>query len=492
MATRKEQLTAVEFARRRVLGAVLRPGAANPDEATPRPARTLFAAFVVVTVALGVATVVGFMSPKPPPEDWRQGLIKDGAGTSYVLLAGRLHQVANQTSAKLILGSQAKTSTQSEKTLGDLKANQGPVVGLPDLPDPLPKPADLDLKGWSACATPAGKTVVEVGYPPAAGALSGAASLLVQDDAGQQWVVSNGLKYKVFDHATVTAAFHAQSVRPRHVPAPWLGGLATGDPLGVPTISGKFGTAITHPAPAGFNRVGMYGRSTATDGTPVYYLVSVAGLATVSPTMYELYQHEPRLASYKFTEQTLPPGRITPDMLAVSSETLVWPVEPPTFSPAAQNPQDPASAVLCAAFDGSFDQQGHPHLTISVSSALPHPPTPATALAAIQPGHAALVRDSGSDAATATCHLLTDAGLRYQLVGNAAAKLGYEGVACAEVPAVWLRLIPAGPALDPARAAEAVQTANPTAASTSAPLTTTGQTSTSGPPPTLPIQPGSS
>jgi hypothetical protein len=90
-----------------------------------------------------------------------------------------------------------------------------------------------------------------------------------------------------------------------------------------------------------------------------------------------------------------------------------------------------------------------------VTPALPHPAPPMTQVLVL-PGHAALIRDSGSDAATATCHLLTDSGIRYQLVGAAAAQLGYEGVACTEVPGDWLRLIPAGPALDPVRAREPV------------------------------------
>jgi type VII secretion protein EccB len=456
MATRKEQLTAVEFARRRVLGAVLRPGAANPDEAAPRPVRTMFGALVVAIVALGAATAAGFLNPKAT-DDWREGVIKDGSGTTYVVIAGRLHQVANQTSAQLIVGSAAGTSTQSEKTLRDLKRNQGPVVGLADVPDPLPKPADLDLRDWSACVTGAGRTVVEVGYPAGApqGALTGSAALLAQDDAGQQWVVAGGMKYKILDRASVVTAFHAKTVKPRHVPTDWLGGLAAGDPLGVPTLTGKFGAVTAHPAPATFNRVGMFGTSTATDGSPVYYLVSGDGLVTVSPTMYELYQREPRLPADRFTAQVLPPGTVTPDMLAPAPETLTWPIDPPTFAAPTQDPQNPAAAVLCATFDGSFDQQGHPHVTLSVTPALPHPAPPMTQVLVL-PGHAALIRDSGSDAATATCHLLTDSGIRYQLVGAAAAQLGYEGVACTEVPGDWLRLIPAGPALDPVRAREPV------------------------------------
>src|SRR5512139_2480516 len=122
MATRKEQLAAVEFARRRVLGAVVRPGEANPDEAAPRPGRTMFGALAAVAVALGATAAVGFLAPKHA-DDWRNGLIEDSAGTSYVMLAGRLHQVANQTSAKLILGPAAATATESEQTLGDLKRN---------------------------------------------------------------------------------------------------------------------------------------------------------------------------------------------------------------------------------------------------------------------------------------------------------------------------------------------------------------------------------
>jgi type VII secretion protein EccB len=459
MATRKDQLAAVEFARRRVLGAVLRPDAANPDEAAPRPGRTLFGAAVVAIVALGVAAVVGFMNPKPQ-DDWRKGLISDGAGTSYVVVGGRLHQVANTTSARLILGPDLKASVQSDKALAPLKRDQGPAVGIPNIPETPPKPADVALRDWSLCATASGRTVVEVGYPAVdSGVLTGASALLAQDDAGQQWVVADGMKFKVLDRPTVVATFNAQAVKPRRVPAQWLAGLATGDPLGVPTISGRFGTYTGHSAPAGLNRVGMFGKSVAADGSPVYYLVSGSGLAAVSPTMYELYRHDPRLASAKFTETQLAPDKVTPDMLATAPETLTWPAEPPKFSAASQDAGSPASSVLCAAFDGSYDQQGRPNVTVSVSPAPPSPLPDDAATVSVLAGHGAIVRESGSDPATATCFLLTDAGIRYQLVGTAATQLGYDGDASVEVPAAWLGMVPTGPALDPAKAAQPVAAA---------------------------------
>src|SRR5947208_126467 len=101
MATRKEQLTATEFSRRRVLGAVLRPTAGGVAEGVPRPFRAYFVAVIVVVIALGVAAVVGYMNPKSK-DAWQRGLIADGSGTQYVMLGGRLHPVANTTSARLL------------------------------------------------------------------------------------------------------------------------------------------------------------------------------------------------------------------------------------------------------------------------------------------------------------------------------------------------------------------------------------------------------
>ena len=103
MATRKEQLTAAEFSRRRVLGALLRPSADGVGEGAPRPFRTMFVALIVVVIALGVAGAVGYVNPRPKL-GWQKDLIADGSGTQYVMLDGRLHPVLNSVSARLMLG----------------------------------------------------------------------------------------------------------------------------------------------------------------------------------------------------------------------------------------------------------------------------------------------------------------------------------------------------------------------------------------------------
>jgi hypothetical protein len=164
MATRKEQLTAAEFSRRRVIGALLRPGADGVGEGAPRPFRTLFVATIVVVIALGAAGVVGYLHPRSE-DAWQKDLIADGSGTQYVMLNGRLHPVLNATSAQLMLGPTPKVAQPKPVQLAPYLQHAGPVVGLTQVPGLLPAPADLDLKDWSACVTPDGKTVIEVGFP---------------------------------------------------------------------------------------------------------------------------------------------------------------------------------------------------------------------------------------------------------------------------------------------------------------------------------------
>jgi hypothetical protein len=65
-----------------------------------------------------------------------------------------------------------------------------------------------------------------------------------------------------------------------------------------------------------------------------------------------------------------------------------------------------------------------------------------------------MVRVSGSDPASAPVYLLVDTGFRYELVGAAALRLGYDGIASCEVPSPWLRLVPIGTALDPNKAGQ--------------------------------------
>jgi type VII secretion protein EccB len=431
----------------------------------PRPFRTTFVAGIVVVIALGVAGVVGYLHPKPKLA-WQKDLIADGSGTQYVMLDGRLHPVLNSTSAQLMLGPVPKVSQPKPSQLAPYLQHVGPAVGLPKVPGAVPAAADMDLKDWSACVTPADKTVVEVGFPVggpgAPGVLSGPDALLVQDESGQQWVVEDGLKYRIGDRASVAAAFGTGAVKARRVPAAWLGGLSAGDVLGVPTISGRYGGPDPRPAPADFNRIGMFGRTLGADGTvAVYYLVTGDGIAAVTPTMYDLYRRDPRLEQFKFTEATLPAGMVTSDMLVTTSasQTLSWPAVPPRFSAASQN-AGATAAVLCATFSGVFDQQGHAHMEVAVRSSLPQSPGTGSESVVVRSGHGTIVRESGSDPATAPDYLVTDTGFRYELVGVAAVRLGYDGVASCEVPSQWLRLVPLGSALDPSKARQLAQSSS--------------------------------
>jgi hypothetical protein len=175
--------------------------------------------------------------------------------------------------------------------------------------------------------------------------------------------------------------------------------------------------------------------------------------------MYELYERDPRLAEFKFTETVLPPGKVTPDMMVTTaaSQTLSWPATPPRFSAALQDADGAGTSVLCATFAGTFDQQGRAHEEVAVRGALPAPVGATANAAVVRAGHGVIVRESGSDPATAPEYLLTDTGLRYELVGTAPLRLGYDAIASCEVPAEWLRMVPVGTALDPSKAAQPVE-----------------------------------
>jgi type VII secretion protein EccB len=442
---------------------MLNPYAPNPDESAPRPVRTVVGSTAVAAVALGIVAVVGMFRPTAP-DGWRRDLITDGEGTRYVILDGRLHPVLNLASAKLILGKDFKKADVPDSTLESLRQSVGPAVGIPGAPEKLPRAADLDAKSWSLCSTmssgpgAAGKTVIEIGYPPSSGILATPQALLVQDEAGQQYVITGGVKYRVQDR-NVLVAFNAPALKARPVKSSWLSGLPAGDALGVPRVVGAFGAVVKRPSPAGFNRVGMFGRTVAPNGSTAYYLVSGDGLVSVSATAYELFQRDPRLAALKFTETFLAQSRISQAMLAPISPSISWPSDPPKL---AAPSQDPAATVLCVAFDGKYDQQGRPQLTLSSSSALPHPltSTDETSTAAGQAdvmavlaGHGVIAASRGADA-----NLITDSGIRYPLVtgqsATSAAQLGYDAVVVSDVPQSWLSLLPAGPALDPAKAAQ--------------------------------------
>ena len=89
---------------------------------------------------------------------WRGGdavILEKETGAKYVYVNGRLHPVANYSSAVLIVGARRTVSVARRSLAG---VPRGAVLGIPDAPDALPGSRELVGGPWSVCSSVGGST----------------------------------------------------------------------------------------------------------------------------------------------------------------------------------------------------------------------------------------------------------------------------------------------------------------------------------------------
>ncbi|GAA3166321.1 MULTISPECIES: type VII secretion protein EccB [Streptomyces] len=166
MASRRDELNAYSFARKRTNAAFLKPLPSGSIESAPRPLKA-----VLPSVLMGVVILVGFgacgiMKPVAP-EGWDNGesvIVGADSTTRYVVLSGDgsqgkkqklLHPVLNLASAKLLLNPDKYSVVNVKESELDGKIAHGPAVGIPFAPDRLPNAKDAgQAKTWAVCDRP--------------------------------------------------------------------------------------------------------------------------------------------------------------------------------------------------------------------------------------------------------------------------------------------------------------------------------------------------
>ncbi len=166
MASRRDELNAYSFARKRTNAAFLKPLPNGSIESAPKPLKA-----VLPSVLVGVLILVGFGACgilKPvAPQGWDEvgkNVIVGGESTTrYVVLNSKdangksqklLHPVLNLASAKLLLDPKYQVVKVKESEL-DGKLAHGPAVGIPYAPDRLPDATEANKpKTWAVCNRP--------------------------------------------------------------------------------------------------------------------------------------------------------------------------------------------------------------------------------------------------------------------------------------------------------------------------------------------------
>ncbi|WUH90592.1 type VII secretion protein EccB [Streptomyces sp. NBC_00433] len=496
MASRKEQLNAYTFARKRVVAAFLQPSPAGSDEGAPRPLRTLVPGIVVGAVLLAGFGAWGLISPSVPhgwDEPGKHVIVADESTTRYVVLNDVdthkpvLHPVLNMASARLLLDPGAYDVIKvKESVLDHSGLKHGATIGIPYAPDRLPGAADAGkAKVWAVCDRPGGGTshapqqaVFVLGGDEAAAMsgrskLGGGQVLYVQDQDGIQYLVaSDGTKFelggpdpksrKADDMSVLLRTLFGENPQPQTVSDTWLASLHTGTPIWFPTITNRGDAEKVDGVPGGNSTVGTVLRAPSGAGYQ-YYVVTKDGVAPIT-----------RFASLLLLQantQTAPVQTSIPHSPLSPFLPTDWPAGDPSQvnTPDGDSPRN----ISCSVLTGDTTATDGPKLSLWAGKDYPEQIVEGASSAYVTPGSGLLYQEvSGTDTSGGTLFLVTDTGLRYavsrnndsaaankasdakQEINQAAVRLGYQDVKPMSIPSVWSELLPKGPSLDTASAAQ--------------------------------------
>ncbi|MFF7638488.1 type VII secretion protein EccB [Kitasatospora sp. NPDC008050] len=450
MASRRDELNAYTFARKRTVGAFLQPAGGGSDEDAPRPIRAVLPSLVMAVVAVAGFGLWGLIKPTAP-EGWDSGknvILGKDSTTRYVVLTSAdgtkmLHPVLNMSSAKLVLPADSSVVIVADSAIDNYKAH-GPTIGIPYAPDKLPSAADAGTaKKWSVCDRPgADDSHPNQGVFVTAGAdaatlerpdrlLNAGQSLYVQavqkngvpgiqylvDSAGRSHVIGTpGMSDS--DVRALRIALFGNQAKPEQVTDDWLGTLTPGSAIGFPQVPGMTAAKTRSGVQLSDPNQSYVGRLVSSQGT--YYVVGTDRLYQVTAFEAELIRQAP-VTGYAYDQGNPTVAEITPadnarygrdfDTSGPMAKVPDW----PTAKPAAPvNGGDPGTArpVICSTLEGM--NGGAVQQSVWAGADFPAAFVPGSASAYVSPGHGLFYRavdastqGSGSD------YLITETGLRY-------------------------------------------------------------------------------
>lgn len=170
MASRRDELNAFTYARKRTVASFLKPLPNGSTESAPRPLKTVLPSIILGAVLVAGFGACGIIKPLAPKGWDKVGagvIVGDKSTTRYVALTDKrdskkqvvLHPVLNLASAKLLTLPDKFQVFKVKESEIDTKHPHGPAVGIPNAPDRLPDKTDAaEKKDWVLCRRPdAGK-----------------------------------------------------------------------------------------------------------------------------------------------------------------------------------------------------------------------------------------------------------------------------------------------------------------------------------------------
>ncbi|MER6976378.1 type VII secretion protein EccB [Streptomyces carpinensis] len=504
MASRRDELNAYTFAKRRMLASFLRPSSSGSEEGAPKPLGAVLPGVVVGVVVLAVFGGIGLFSPTAP-KGWdtpgEHVIVASDSTTRYVVLKTgkqtQLHPVLNMASAKLLLDpDKDSVITVDEKVLDSGKPPHGATIGIPYAPDRLPSPQEAGTaKRWAVCERPGagGRAIQKAAFVLAEKEWSrteGSARLkggdlmyVVGPDGRTQYVVdARGSAYRLArpTDTELLKALDTQGRAPQRVSQEWLATLHPGDAITIPRIDGtpgaKAGAFSGLQQYDRYDKVGMVIK--AYDGRRMqYYVVQPGHVARISEFTATLLLNSRALVAVGQAgeAQQVSPGAVT------DSTTFMADKDWPTYKPRTVNDGAGATTGRNTVCNVLRSVGGKSRTTLSTWAGTDFPaqlPTGSSS-AYVTAGSGLLLRQvQGTETNAGGVFLVTDTGLRYALQSNsdsatddkgigtsaqqrkteltdariAQTRLGYAQVNPTPVPIEWSTFLPTGPRLSEAAA----------------------------------------
>lgn len=503
MASRRDELNAYTFAKRRLIAQFVQPHPSGSEEGAPRPLRAVVPGTVVGVVILAVFGAWGMFKPVAPT-GWdtpnENVIIASKSTTRYVVLKTngktQLHPVLNMSSAKLLLDPEkGKVINVAESELDSGRIPHGATLGIPYAPDRLPDSGDAgSTKRWAVCERPGegGRAIQKAAFVFAereekktegTQRLTGGELMYVEGPDGVRHVVdAQGRAYTVDKtDELLLRTLVGERRTPQRVSSAWLATLHTGDPITFPTVPGTPGEdagAGGELDPA-LNKVGMVLEATSGTGTQKYVVLK-GRVAPVSEFTAKLLLSSRDLIGLDQagTAKAVSAAAIAPGQAFGADKK--WPKDAPRAVNSASTTSGSRNTV-CSVLRGVNGDSGATTLSTWAGTGFPATLPTGSSSAYVTPGSGQLFRQfKGSDTSTGYLFLVTDTGLRYAMQSNgdsaqddagigesgsakekaermaeaqqAQNRLGYGKVAPAPIPAAWSEFLPTGPRLSTAAA----------------------------------------
>ncbi|MEU1050604.1 type VII secretion protein EccB [Streptomyces sp. NPDC005897] len=498
MTSRRDELNAYTFAKRRLLAAFLQPSPSGTEEGAPKPLRTVVPSLVAGALTLAVFGAWGMFRPTAPSgwdEPGARVIVGKESTTRYVVLKTdgdtRLHPVLNLASARLLMKDGTYEVVQvSDDVLDSGEIPRGPILGIPYAPDRLPSAEEAGRgKRWAVCEQPGGKgeTVQEATFVLApreaaktedAGRLKGGDTLYVTTRTGERYLVdAEGTAYRVTgtESDALTTAL-VGSRKPQLVTKEWLATLHQGDPIRFPRLPPAIGTPAGVPGALSTqeNKVGTVLKTETGEGTK-YYVVLPGKVQPITEFTAWLLITSPQTATLNMNGEARTVGLqdFTADTDPFEGQPDDWPGQ--RVHQVNSTSSDTGRDTVCSVLK-KVDADGDTTLGAWAGTRYPAEITSGGTSTYVTPGTGLLYTQiQGAGTNSGSLFLVTDTGLRYAVQANgdsdadrsdigtdgqkktsdgspepseAQVKLGYQNVRPAKVPLAWSEFLAKGPRLD--------------------------------------------